>query len=182
MKLVSMNCPHCGGALDVAEGEKQTKCPFCDSKIILEQENRQDPSGNLQAGYDFEAGRLKAQQDMKDAMIAAEQARLENQLIAERRNRNRIWWILGWIFCFPIPLTIIIVRSKKLSTFWKVFLLILLWGFILCYGALSEDNPAEEKSVTGTVTEQNVTYAAETEDLFFTDQSEIGSTQGDRGI
>ena len=32
------------------------------------------------------------------------------------RKKSRIWlWILGWMCFFPIPLTVLVARSKKLN-------------------------------------------------------------------
>lgn len=53
-----------------------------------------------------------------------------------RRGNNTFLWILGWIFFFPIPLTILIWRSNW-SNRTKVLLTILLWGLILIFGGTS---------------------------------------------
>ncbi len=33
---LSMNCPHCGGALSVDEGSKTTSCPYCSALLAIE--------------------------------------------------------------------------------------------------------------------------------------------------
>lgn len=51
-----------------------------------------------------------------------------------RKKPRKTWlWVLGWIFMFPLPLTILLVRSEKVKTFWKVVWIILAWA--VYYGA-----------------------------------------------
>ncbi len=141
MKLVSMICPHCGGALEISSTTKQAKCPFCNSVIVIDDEVRHVQFDNTEkAGYDFEKGRMKARQDAINKQIAVEQARVKAQQEAERKKKNLVWWVLGWIFIFPVPLTILIVRSKKLKLVWKIVLITALWITILLMGALSDDS------------------------------------------
>ena len=42
-------------------------------------------------------------------------------------RRKTALWVLGWIFCFPVPLTILIVRSKSLPKWAKIVLIAALW-------------------------------------------------------
>lgn len=63
------------------------------------------------------------------------------------KKKKRIWlWILGWIFCFPIPLTLIIVRSglKKIV---KIILLSILWTLIVLGLILDATGLSEPKKV-----------------------------------
>ena len=123
MKLIDLTCPHCGAALEVAENTMVAKYPYCDSNVYVDNETthvRLDGAGD--AGYDFEMGRIRAQQE-------AAQARREAQIKAERKHKNMVWWVLGWIFLFPVPATILIVRSKKLPVWAKVLLTAAVWLF-----------------------------------------------------
>lgn len=151
MKLVKMICPNCGGALEVSDTSKQAKCPFCDSVIAVDDEVRHIQFDNTEkAGYDFEQGRMRAQQEAVSARIAEEQTRVQAQQDAERKKRNLVWWVLGWIFLFPVPLTVLIVKSKKLKPLWKVILIVALWGTILLTGALSGNDGAQADNTTTT--------------------------------
>ena len=40
-------------------------------------------------------------------------------------------WVLGWILCFPIPLTILILKSSKFRPVTKIIVVMLLWGLLL---------------------------------------------------
>lgn len=151
MKLVKMICPNCGGTLEVSDTSKQAKCPFCDSVIAVDDEVRHIQFDNTEkAGFDFEQGRMRAQQEAVSARIAEEQTRVQAQQDAERKKRNLVWWVLGWIFLFPVPLTVLIVKSKKLKPLWKVILVVALWGTILLIGALSGNDGAQADNTTTT--------------------------------
>ncbi|MDO4468106.1 MAG: hypothetical protein Q4C49_14080 [Bacillota bacterium] len=52
----------------------------------------------------------------------------------KKKKYKIIFWILGWIFCFPIPLSLIIYRSSLKKEI-KITLLVLLWSLIL-FGVL----------------------------------------------
>lgn len=151
MKLVDMTCPNCGGTLELSEDVKQAYCPFCGSSIAVDDEIKHVQFDNTeQAGYNFERGRMRAQQDAVNARIAAEQARVRAQQDAERKRKNFVWWVIGWLFFFPIPLTILIAKSKKLNTVWKTVLIFALWGGILLTGILSDNNSNQRESVDTT--------------------------------
>ncbi len=138
MKLVKMSCPHCGGALEITENSLQIKCPYCNSTVAVDDEVKHIRFDNtMQAGYEFEKGRMKAQQDAVNERIAAEQAR-ENALReaelqrqkTEPKKKHIFLWVIGWLFFFPITLTIVIARSKKLHPVIKVILIAALWIII----------------------------------------------------
>lgn len=78
-----------------------------------------------------------------------------------RPKRSNIgWWILGWIVFFPIPLTILIGRAKKLPKWARVLLIAALWAAMLGLGhAQKKGNVTRESSARPTVT---VTRTAET--------------------
>ena len=135
MKLVSMVCPQCGGTLQLPVGTKQTQCPFCNTGVMLDDEVQHIQFDNTkQAGYDFEKGRIEAQQEHAVQQAQYNQAAIQAQQEAERKRKNLKWWVLGWIFIFPIPLTIIIARNKKLKTVIKIGIIIADWIVYLLIG------------------------------------------------
>lgn len=138
MKLVSMICPQCGGTLEAPENTKQMQCPFCNTPVMLDDEVKHIKFDNSkQAGYDFEKGRIEAQQDHVAQQIVYNQAAVHAQQEAERKRKNFKWWVLGWIFIFPVPLTILIVKSKKLKPVLKAVLISALWITILLVGVFA---------------------------------------------
>ena len=57
-----------------------------------------------------------------------------------------MWWVLGWIFIFPVPLTILILRSKTLKPVLKVLIIALAW---IVYIAIGESADEEERNTDG---------------------------------
>jgi len=51
------------------------------------------------------------------------------------KKRHTFWWIVGWIFCFPIPLTILVARSRKLCGLVKAVIIAAAWIVYLVLGA-----------------------------------------------
>ncbi|MEE1105225.1 MAG: hypothetical protein UH083_04635, partial [Ruminococcus sp.] len=53
---------------------------------------------------------------------------------APKKNKKIVWWVLGWIFIFPVPLTIIIARNQKLKIGAKIGLIAAAWIVYLLIG------------------------------------------------
>ena len=110
MQVIHLNCPNCGAPIQTDAGVRHTVCPYCSSNILVDDGVQHVQYDNAeQAGYDFEKGRQRAQ---------AEQGYTAPQ------KKHTALWVLGWIFCFPIPLTILVVRSKKLNTVVKAVIIV----------------------------------------------------------
>ena len=137
MKLISLTCPHCGGALEISEDAKQANCPFCDSTVIIDD-------------YDFEKGRLKAQQDAINVKVVVEQNCTTEQQEAEPEKKKTGCWGLIYIFFFPVFLTILIAKSEKLKTVWKVILIAVLWGVPLFISLSSYNDSSSTSTITMT--------------------------------
>ncbi len=53
---------------------------------------------------------------------------------SKKKRKVKKWvWVIGWIFCFPIPLTAIIVRSSRINKLVKGTLLTFLWFFSIVW-------------------------------------------------
>ena len=79
------------------------------------------------AGYAFEKGRQRAQQE-------AQMPREYSAPPVPKKNKKMLWWVLGWIFIFPIPLTILIARNQKLKTGVKIGIIAAAWIVYLLMG------------------------------------------------
>jgi hypothetical protein len=85
------------------------------------------------AGYDFEKGRQRAIKE-KSAQNLTDSTKMKNQL---SKKTSKLWlWVLGWIFIFPVPLTILIFRTKKIdkkirmgiiATVWIIYFLMVIF-------------------------------------------------------
>ena len=55
----------------------------------------------------------------------------------QQKQPAKIWlWVLGFLFCYPIPLTVLIVRSGRMEKWLKILLISLLWGVYLLIGVM----------------------------------------------
>lgn len=148
MKTVGIKCPFCGGNLEFENGSKPVKCPFCDSQVFLEETE----NSSVRAGYDFEKGRMKARRDAAKERLEEEKEKVRAQQAAdleriraqkeadlariraareeENRKKRRVFWIIGWIICFPVPLTVILVRSK-MPKILKILIVAAAWAIYI---------------------------------------------------
>ena len=125
MRLIQTICPHCGAPLKVDESMKQAVCEYCGMTTLVDHETAQSAEiDSEQAGYDFEKGRQRAHAEMARQMYQPRQTYTPVQ----PKKRHTFWWVMGWIFIFPIPATILIARSKKLNWILKIVLVAAVWG------------------------------------------------------
>lgn len=55
-----------------------------------------------------------------------------------QKKKSRTWlWVLGWICMYPVPLTILMVRNKKMPRWARILIIALAWLVYLAIG-LSE--------------------------------------------
>lgn len=126
MKQISMVCPHCGAPLNAHASAKQVVCEYCGATSFLIPETKQVEYRNSeQVGYEFEKGRLRAQAEQAQQPIV--QQVVYEYVPAKPKKRHTFWWVMGWIFIFPIPATILIVRNKKMHWLLKAFLVLAVW-------------------------------------------------------
>lgn len=117
MTLTDFTCPKCGAALKIENGASQVSCEYCGSSFIVD-------------------GAAAAPAPSPSPAAAPQPA----------AKKNTVWWVLGWIFIFPVPLTILILRSKTLKPVLKVLIIALAW---IVYIAIAESADEEEKNTDG---------------------------------
>ena len=112
MRLVNFTCPGCGAQLNVDADLKQATCQFCNMSFPIDDEAQHVKfDGAEQAGYDFEKGRQRAQQEQ--AIPQTVYVQVQGQ---QPKPKRKTWlWVLGWIFIFPIPLTIIMLKNESVK-------------------------------------------------------------------
>lgn len=116
MKLVEMNCPSCGADLKLDADNAKAVCEYCGAKVLIDGAEHRDAE---REGYEFEKGRQRA---IAEAQTAA------------TRKRMTWLWVIGWIFMFPAPITILVTRSKTLKQWQKAVIIALAWGAYLAIG------------------------------------------------
>ena len=130
MKLIDTTCPKCGANLRIDADRQSAFCEYCGAQILIDDEVQHLQIDNAEnAGYAFEKGRQRAQHEVYASRTVPAQP-------APQKKKKIFWWVLGWIFIFPIPLTIIIARNKKLKTGVKVVIIIAAWIVYLLIGVV----------------------------------------------
>ena len=121
MKLIELSCPHCGAHLKVDPSNKQASCEHCGAALLIDDEVQRVQYDNAEeAGYKFEKGRQRAQAEASKTVRVTYQNSLQ--------KKRRTWlWVLGWIFIFPLPLTIILLRKKNMKPAIKYPIIAVAW-------------------------------------------------------
>ena len=115
-QFVFMKCTGCGAELQADPAQECTVCQFCGQPFVT-----QKGIQNFNAAHGFAQGSPEPQ--------AAQYA-------APPAKKAPAWlWVLGWLLVFPVPLTILMLRSKKIpqkvrygiiAGGWLVYLLIVI--------------------------------------------------------
>lgn len=109
MKLVDFKCPNCESGIKADTDSRTATCEYCGSAFAIDDESltvNVNLSCQEEAGYQFEKGRQRAQAESKSTTAAIKQT-------PPQKKRKTWLWVLGWIFVFPIPLSILMLNSPK---------------------------------------------------------------------
>ena len=101
-------CPKCG----VKAGKKAKVCPRCGAEYF----SNACPDCGYLAGQSTSAP-TNPQAYSHGGFEPAQ----------PQKKRNTALWVLGWIFLFPVPLTILVARSKKLPKWAKGLIIAGVW-------------------------------------------------------
>ena len=130
MKLIDTTCPKCGADLHIDADRKSAFCEYCGGQVLIDDEVQHLQIDNAEsAGYAFEKGRQRAQNEAQAHRYYSAQPQP-----APKKNKKIVWWVLGWIFIFPVPLTISIARNQKLKIGAKIGLIAAAWIVYLLIG------------------------------------------------
>lgn len=155
MKIIATKCPHCGASLNLDIENKQAMCEFCRSSFIIDDEVKHIQYDNAEdAGYKFEKGRQRAQAEAQYNSYTDNQ-----QSFKQFKRKRRTWlWVLGWIFIFPLPLTILMIRNKKLSKWLRIGIIAVAWivYFLIAFsGGNNTDNKTDQTENNDVVSYEN---------------------------
>lgn len=136
--LVPAVCTQCGAKLEVDPDQEAAVCPYCGTPFITEkainhynithvhQNNtvhiQQGRKGIFQSMADLADRQLEREQNAK---IREQELQLEKQkleMIREEKRKaaassflKKIPWFFGWIYIFPLPLTILLSRKQDID-------------------------------------------------------------------
>lgn len=135
MKIVSMVCPNCGASIQVDADKKNLICNYCGNSLFVDDEVHHVQYDNAEeAGYQFEKGRQRAQAEAKQSGVQPYSQTIQQPPVKKRKT----WlWVLGWIFIFPLPLTILLLRKKEMKPALKYGIIAAAWIVYLLIGLTS---------------------------------------------
>ena len=102
MRIVDTACTKCGANFHIDADRKTAFCEYCGAQLLIDDEVQHLQIDNAEsAGYAFVKGRQRAQNEAQAKRYYSAQPQP-----APKKNKKIVWWVIGWIFIFPIPLTI----------------------------------------------------------------------------
>lgn len=131
MKLLEMKCKNCGALLKVEENAQYINCQYCNTKYKLDDEVQHIKYDDMEkSGYEFEKGRIKAQQEQK--RVQSNYNNLNNvNNTSKKKNNKTLWLILARIFLLPFTATYFIAKSNKLDKKKKLIIIAITWVIFL---------------------------------------------------
>lgn len=127
MKFINMSCPNCGATLQVNPELKQAQCNYCGNLFYMDDGVQHIQYDNAEgAGYMFEKGRQRAQAEYNTQQLYQSSTINFQQPVQPKKNMTWLW-VLGWIFLFPVPLTILMLRNKELEAKVRYIIIAVAW-------------------------------------------------------
>ena len=170
-----MRCPNCG-----AEIGNSDKCEYCGSTISAEMKKEQEilnkkgcpKCGSTNIKFTREThGEVNGK---KSKTIVHKTVGVCNDcgntwyLDAEQPKKRKTWlWVLGWIFIFPVPLTILMLRKKDMKPVLKYGIIAAAWISYLIIGLggnSSNKNPSTDSTTVVAEQAKETETAEQTED------------------
>lgn len=128
-----VHCPHCG----VKAGQAERTCPVCNTKYYT--------AACPTCGYI--PSKQNTVRTAPTAPVAPTPVYAAPQPVKPKR---KTWlWVLGWIFIFPLPLTLILLKKDNMKKGVKYGIIIAAWVLYLVFGflgGLSEKNNTNQVS------------------------------------
>ena len=161
MKISKMTCPYCGANLKIKPGISRVECEYCGSQVLVEDNDSEKNASHdsIHSSNDFS---YKFEEGQNDAQRKSENQRFDqnthNQTTTTgftfpkekkrpvKKKGNIFLWILGWIFVFPVPITILLLRNHKISRSLKIILIVISWLLYIGWISSSDSSSKSESS------------------------------------
>ncbi len=168
-----MKCPHCG-----AEIENTKFCEYCGSQITAEMRKEQEQlnkkgcpkcgSSNVtfRRENQGEVNGKKAKQIVHRTVGVCKDCGETWFTDSEVKKRKTWLWVLGWIFIFPLPLTILLLRKKEMNQYLKYGIIAVAWivyAVLVINGGGKDSKPAVDEPVQTTGFWEQITEATATD-------------------
>ena len=152
-----MRCPNCG-----AEIGNSDKCEYCGSSISPEMKKEQEML-NKKGCPKCGSTNIKFSRENHGEVKGKSSKKIVHRTVGvcndcgytwymdenEPKKRKTWLWVLGWIFIFPVPLTILLLRKKDMKPALKYGIIAAAWIvylFIGLGGNSSNKKPANEST------------------------------------
>lgn len=110
-------CPKCG----VKAGQRPRVCPNCGREYYS---NACPTCGYVKGSK--ETAEVRTRQSAERSVSQSARTTMR-----PTKKRKTWLWVLGWIFIFPLPLTILLMRNQKMNKVVKIAIIAIAWLFYL---------------------------------------------------
>lgn len=137
-------CPKCG----VKAGQRPRVCPKCGREYFS---NACPTCGYVRGGHETATKNTERTKPIRT-----------RQSTKPTKKRKTWLWVLGWIFIFPLPLTILLLRNQKMNKVVKIVILVIAWLFYLLF-VIAANSDSSSSSTTGAGDDATRTTASSTD-------------------
>ncbi len=190
--LLPAVCTQCGGQLTVDPSQEAAVCPFCGTPFIVKKAINQYNTVHVQNNVRIQHGKrgvFESAAELIDhqlerehnANIRQQELLLEREkinLVKETRKKEqsaKFWknvaYFFGWIYCFPIPLMLVLKKKDNIDPVKKKYYIIAAWVvyFLLVFGVGGSSKRSEKTGMYGNEQVLMVSHECDQTD-FFLDQ------------
>ena len=173
-----MRCPNCG-----AEIGNSDKCEYCGSFISADMKKEQEilnkkgcpKCGSTNVKYSRENhGEVKGKSSKtivhKTVGICNDCGYTWYPNVDEPKKRKTWLWVLGWVFIFPVPLTILMLRKKDMKPVLKYGIIAAAWIVYLLIGLGGNSSNNKPSTADTSVVAEQTDAKEQTEN---TEESEL---------
>ncbi|MDO5150913.1 MAG: zinc ribbon domain-containing protein [Oscillospiraceae bacterium] len=158
-----MKCPNCG-----AEIGRKKSCEFCGTQITLDMQRTQEQL-NREGCPKCHSTNIQFRRENQGEIRGKKSKQVVHKTIGfckdcgytwfptgagqQEPKKNNLWlWVLGWIFIFPVPLTILMLRKKEMKSSLKYGIIAVAWIIYLIIGLTGNSSGKSGNSHTDTST------------------------------
>lgn len=150
-----MKCPSCGAEI----GDSKV-CEFCGSRISVDMQKEQEQL-NKQGCPKCGSTNIEFKRENQGEIHGKNVKQVvhttvgyckdcgytwypEGETVSAPKKRKTWLWVLGWICCFPIPLTILMLRKKDMKPILKYGIIALAWIVYIGIGISGNSSDSTE--------------------------------------
>ncbi len=136
MKVLNVVCTYCGALSKVDPDKKPYICEHCGAELSMDDTPFQDRRNAYELGMTTE-----------EAL----------GISTPQKKRRTALWVLGWIFIFPLPLTILLLKKENIHSAVRYGLVVLAWVLYLSIAFFGRGNASDTRSSDPSVSKSTET-------------------------